>query len=255
MTARLEGKVIVVAGAGGIGDELARCYAREGAAVVLGDFDGEGAARVAEEITGNGGKAIGTRLDGGDDGSIGAMVELALSSYGGIDGFHANYANFRDGALNANILELPLEVFDDMVRVNLRGFVLCTRHAVPQLIKRGGGTILYTSSGAAHGGEPVRPAYAMTKTAGHALMRHVASAFGPSGVRANTIAPGIIMHARLEAAVPPEFKTWATSRIPLKARLGSPHDISSLSTLLMSDDGSYITGQVISVDGGATMRL
>jgi NAD(P)-dependent dehydrogenase (short-subunit alcohol dehydrogenase family) len=255
MDNRLMGKVIIVAGGGGIGDELARRYAGEGAAVVLGDFDGAAAAQVAEDITRSDGKAIGTKLDGADDGSIGAMVELALSKFGGIDGFHANFANFRDGELNVNILDLPMDVFDDMMRVNIRGFVLCTRHAVPHLIKRGGGSIIYTSSGAAHAGESVRAAYAISKTAGHALMRHVASTFGPAGVRANTIAPGIIMHPRLEAKVPAEFQKWATSRIPLNRRLGNPTDIASLGAMLMSDEGSYITGQVISVDGGATMRL
>jgi NAD(P)-dependent dehydrogenase (short-subunit alcohol dehydrogenase family) len=255
MEARLAGKVIVVAGGGGIGDALAQRYAAEGASVVLGVLDGDRAAQAAAQISAAGGKAIGTRLDGGDESSIAALVALSVSTYGGIDGFHANFASFQDGIINANILDLPLEVFDDMVRINLRGFVLCTRHAVPELVKRGGGSIVYTSSGAAHSGEPIRAAYSMTKTAGHSLMRHVASAFGPAGVRANSIAPGIIMHKRLEAQVPDGFKEWAVSRIPLKARLGNPTDIAALSALLMSDEGSYITGQVISVDGGATMRL
>jgi NAD(P)-dependent dehydrogenase (short-subunit alcohol dehydrogenase family) len=95
----------------------------------------------------------------------------------------------------------------------------------------------------------------MSKAAGHALMRHVAKRYGAQGIRANAIAPGIIMHPRLEAAVGPEFIPWARSRIPLRTRLGNPGDIAALSALLMSDEGAYITGQVVSVDGGATMRL
>ncbi len=255
MEARLAGKVIIVAGGGGIGDALAQRYAQEGATVVLGDLDGDRAMQTASEITQSGGKAIGTRLDGADDASVGEILALPVANFGGLDGFHANFGYFRDGEISANILDLPLEVFDDTMRINLRGYVLCTRHAVPQLIKRGGGSIVYTSSGAAHSGEPIRAAYGISKTAGHSLMRHVASAFGYAKVRANSIAPGVIMHPRLDGKVPPGFHEWAESKLILKGRLGRPEDIAALGALLMSDDGSFITGQVISADGGSSMRL
>ena len=101
MDSRLTGKVIVVAGAGGIGDELARRYAGEGASVVLGDIDGDRAIATAEAIAATGATCIGTHLDGGDDASIKAMVDLAVSRLGGLDGFHANYAGFNDGEFGA----------------------------------------------------------------------------------------------------------------------------------------------------------
>ncbi len=255
MQNRLEGKVIVVAGAGGIGDGLARRYASEGAAVVLGDVDAESAKATAEAVNAAGGKAIGVELDGGDDAAIKAAVDLAVSRFGGLDGFHANFANFRDGQSHADVLSLPMEIYDDVMRVNARGFVLCTRHAVPAMIARGGGSMIYTSSGAAHVGEVVRVAYAMSKTAGHALMRHVANRFGPEGIRANVIAPGVISHPRFEAQVSPALANSMMQRTPIRTRLGRPLDIAALGALLMSDEGSYITGQVISVDGGGTMRL
>jgi NAD(P)-dependent dehydrogenase (short-subunit alcohol dehydrogenase family) len=254
MQNRLKSKVIVVAGAGGIGDGLAHRYAQEGACVVIGDIDGDVAEKAAKEIVTAGGNAIGITLDGADDPSIKSAVDLAITEFGGLDGFHANFASFKDGASEADVLDMPMEIYDEVMRVNARGFVLCTRHAVPAMIKRGGGAMVYTSSGAAYVGETVRLAYGMSKTAGHALMRHVAQKFGPQGIRANVIAPGVITHARFDAVMPKELVESFKRNTPIKSRLGIPNDIAAVGALLMSDDGGYITGQVISVDGGKTMR-
>ena len=254
MTERLTGKVVIVAGAGGIGDELARRYAREGAAVVVGDLDGEAAGFVAAHIVEEGGTATGIALDGADDDAIAAAVRLALAEYGGLHGFHANFASFRDGAEANDILDMSMDAYDEVMRVNARGFVLCTRHAVPAMIESGGGTMLYTSSGAAYIGEPLRAAYAMSKQALHALMRHVAVRFGPQGIRANVIAPGVISHARFEAVVPAEEIARFQQLNLFGNRLGRPEDIAAMGALLLSDEGAFVTGQVISVDGGNTMR-
>jgi NAD(P)-dependent dehydrogenase (short-subunit alcohol dehydrogenase family) len=126
---------------------------------------------------------------------------------------------------------------------------------LPHLIERGGGSILYTSSGAAHSPERVRVPYSMSKAAIHALARIVATRHGPDNIRANVIAPGVIIHKQNEEIAPEWFIKWAYDRIPLKARLGRAEDISAMAALLMSDEGAFVTGQVISVDGGATMRL
>lgn len=253
MTQRLDGKIILVAGAGGIGNALAQRYASEGASVVLGDVDATMAEAVAGEIRAEGGQAVGTALDGADDGSIAAAVALAVSTYGGLDGLHANFASFRDGESKADVLGLPIDIYDEVMRVNARGFVLCTRHVVPEMLKRGGGSIVYTSSGAAHMPDVVRVAYSMSKAAGHALMRHVAKRFGPEGIRANVIAPGVIRHARFDAVMDPVTVKAMSERIPV-GRLGEGADIAALGALLMSDEGSFISGQVLSVDGGGSMR-
>ncbi len=254
MLDRLQGKVIAVAGAGGIGDELARRYAAEGASVVVGDVEAGSAERIAGEINDAGGTAVGTTLDGGDDASVRDFVALAVSTYGGLDGFHANYASFADGSVGQDVLEMPLDSYDEAMAVNARGFVLCTRHAVPEMLKRGGGSMVYTSSGAVYIGEPVRVAYSMSKSAIHALMRHVANRFGPEGIRANVIAPGVIAHDRLMAMMPPEAVEQFKQVTALKTRLGTSADIAAMGALLMSDEGAFITGQVLSVDGGNTMR-
>jgi NAD(P)-dependent dehydrogenase (short-subunit alcohol dehydrogenase family) len=250
---RLESKTVLVAGNGGIGSELARRYAMEGAAVVLGDLDLDGAQAVAEEIARSGGKAVATRLDGTDANSIAAAVALASKRFGGLDGLHANFASFADTAEDVSVLELKLAVYDETMRVNALGFLLCTRIALPEILARGGGAILYTSSAAAYRGEQTRVAYAMSKAAGHALMRHVAAKYGPAGVRANSIAPGLIMHDRLDPKMAEALKAWPLTHGYIR-RAGRPGDIASISALLMSDEGSFITGQIINVDGGSTIR-
>jgi NAD(P)-dependent dehydrogenase (short-subunit alcohol dehydrogenase family) len=253
MQDRLTGKVIVVAGAGGIGDGLARRYAAEGASVVLGDIDGPRAIATAESIARTGATCIGTFVDGGDDDSIGAMVELAVSKFGGLDGFHANYAGFNDNDSLHDVLTVPMEDYDEVMRVGSRGFVLCTRHALPHMLKRGGGSIVYTSSDAAFMGETVRIGYGMSKVAITALARHVARRFGHQGIRANVITPGVIYHERLAAMLPAEMVD-DFAKATLTGQLGRPEDIAAMGALMMSDEGRYITGQVIGVNGGAVMR-
>lgn len=254
MQGRLKGKVIVVAGgAGGIGSGLSRRYASEGASVLIGDLDGAGANALADELTAAGHVAVGTVLDGGDEASIQAAVDQAVSRWGGLDGFHANYASFKDGEHGGNILDLPMDVFDEVMHVNSRGFVLCTRAALPEMLKRGGGSLVYTTSGAAFQGETVRLAYAMSKVSAHALVRHVAKGFGSKGIRANAIAPGVVAHERFYEVLDPAVIKSMADNIPI-GRLGRPDDIAAMGALLMSDEGSFITGQVLSVDGGNSMR-
>lgn len=252
MTDNLAGKVIVVAGAGGIGDALATRYAADGARVVVGDLDADHAATVATRIDPSGERVAGTALDGSDEDSVAALVALALSKFGAVHGFHANFANFADGLSTAGV-DLPLEDFDQVMNVNARGYFLCSRHAVPAIISSGGGSIVYTSSAAAHMPSPVRVAYAMSKAAVHALMRTVATRYGPKGVRANVITPGLILHDGLPD-LPESLVASAKAVTPIKDRLGRPDDIAAMGAFLMSDDAGYITGQVIAVDGGGTMR-
>lgn len=250
---RLEGKVIVVAGAGGIGTGLTRRYAAEGASVIVGDLDIAGAEAAAEAARADGGTAIGVALDGSDEAAIRAAVERAQADFGGLDGFHVNYAGFSDVDAEHDVLTIPMEELDKIYRVNQRGYVLCTRLAVPALIARGGGCILYTSSAASFEPQTVRLGYAMNKVAVHALMRHVAFTFGPQGVRANAMTPGVVTHPRFEAVMPADFGAPIAARTP-RRRLGQPADVAAMAGFLMSDDANFVTGQLISVDGGRTMR-
>jgi NAD(P)-dependent dehydrogenase (short-subunit alcohol dehydrogenase family) len=244
----------LVAGAGGIGSGLASRYAKEGARVVLGDVNLAAAAETVAAILRTGGSASAVHLDGADEQSAAAAVARCLEMHGGLDGLHANFACLADSNPQLGILELPLEIFDEVQRVNARGFYVCSRAALPALVERGGGAIVYTSSAAAYSSGPAQVAYAMSKAAIHALMRHVALRFGAQGVRANAIAPALTLHPGIEALLPPQVIEWAKAAAVIKSRVGRPEDIAAMGALLMSDEGSYITGQTISIDGGTIMR-
>lgn len=251
---RLEGKTIIVAGGGGIGGGLARRFAHEGANVVLGDIALEPAEALCVELEEAGGSAVAIRLDGSDEASARAMVDLATSRFGGLDGIHINFATFIDGDMAKGIMELPLEAFDETMSINLRGYYLCARAAIPALLERGGGSMVMTSSPAACKGTPGQVAYSVAKAGVEAIMRHVASRYGAQGIRANCISPGSTMHERLESELDDATKQWCLDMAIIKSRLGRPEDIAAMSALLMADEGAYITGQVIGVDGGVVLR-
>jgi NAD(P)-dependent dehydrogenase (short-subunit alcohol dehydrogenase family) len=179
---------------------------------------------------------------------------LACEKFGGLDGIHINFANFLEQDDTVGLLELPMADFDETMRVNLRGYLVCSRAAIPALLERGGGSVIFTSSPAACKGEPIRLAYAVAKAGGEAIMRHVANRYGAKGVRANCIAPGTTLHEKVEAQLDEPTKDWLRDLAILKSRFGRPDDIAAMAALLMADEGSYITGQVIGVDGGVVMR-
>src|SRR5690348_7180735 len=182
--ARMRGlseKVVIVAGGGsGIGAATARRLAAEGAAVVVGDLVGDNAEAVAAEVRDAGGRARAVQFDIADDASVTALVDTAVGEYGGLDAMHANAADLSPETIgqDSNALEVPMDVFMHTLDVNLKGHLLCTRHALPHLLERGGGALVYTSSAAGHVGEPERPSYAASKAGINSLVRHVASHWG-----------------------------------------------------------------------------
>jgi NAD(P)-dependent dehydrogenase (short-subunit alcohol dehydrogenase family) len=252
----LKDKVAVVAGgAGGIGSATSLRLGEEGVSVVVGDLNGEAAVAVAAQINEAGGQAVGVQVDISDEQAVAAMVALAVDTYGGLDILHANAADLSAGTLgrDSNALEIPLDAFDKTIAVNLRGHLLCTRAAIPELLKRGGGALIYTSSGAAFMGEPERPAYAVTKSGINALVRHVASKWGRKHIRANAVAPGLVLTEGPRSVLSEDFMKMAL-RGTRSWRLGEPEDIAAMVAFLASSDGEWINGQVLSVDGGASLR-
>jgi NAD(P)-dependent dehydrogenase (short-subunit alcohol dehydrogenase family) len=198
VTGLLENKVIIVAGLGGIGNGLARRYADEGALLVIGDLDAELASSVAEDLDASGERVRGVLLDGADEDSVVSTVELAATTFGRLDGIHLNFTNAADAYLPGGVVDLPLEAFDEVMRVNTRGFVICAKHAIPPMISSGGGSIVFTASIDAYSGASTRVSYQMSKAAELALMRHIARKYGPKGIRANAIAPGLIWHYKFD---------------------------------------------------------
>jgi NAD(P)-dependent dehydrogenase (short-subunit alcohol dehydrogenase family) len=219
----------------------------------LGDINVAGVNATAELVNKVGGKAVAAAFDISDDASVKALVDCAVETYGGLDFMHANAADLSLCMIDTHAVDVPLDLFDRTITVNLRGHLLCTRHAIPAFQKRGGGAIVYTSSAAAFAGEPERVAYAVSKSGIHALMRHVASRWGKEGIRSNAIAPGFILTEQTQATMPEEMQQ-AIVALGRSPRLGHPEDIAAMVAMLFSDDGEWINGQVVSVDGGVTMR-
>jgi NAD(P)-dependent dehydrogenase (short-subunit alcohol dehydrogenase family) len=252
----LTDKVVVVAGGGsGIGEATAIRLADEGARVVVGDLAADNAERVAHDIRASGARAVSCPFDISIDESVEALMAAAVDEFGGVDLLHANAADMTEAAIlsDTDAIDVDLAVFDRTIAVNLRGFLLCTRHAIPRMLERGGGAIVYTSSATAHVGEPQRPSYGISKSGINALMRHVSARWGREGIRANCVAPGMVLSKTLLEHSDAEFREFALN-LGRVDRLGEPEDIAAAVAFLMSDDASWITAQVISVDGGSTVR-
>ena len=259
----LRDKVIVVAGgASGIGAATAKRLGAEGARVVVGDLNAEGAEKTAAEIEADGGTARPRRYDASDEDSIRDLIEFAVTEFGGLDGLHNNAADLSPEVItrDADVVTTPLEVWHRALTVNLTGYLLGIRHAIPRMLERGGGSIVNTSSGAAFCGEAVRVSYGVSKAGIGALTRHVASAYGKQGIRCNAVAPGYVPLESMKKltgqtfGVDPEVimnQVLETVRSP---RLGNPEDVAGMVTFLLSDDGEWVTGQVYGVDGGWLLR-
>lgn len=248
----LSGKVGIVAGGGrGIGAATARRLSEEGAHVVIGDLMGDWAREVADDIVSKGGKAVGVDLDGTSAESQAAIVAKAVETFGGLDFYHSNLAGGTEGDIDA--LNCPVEVLEKSFAINTKSHFLATQAALPKIIERGGGAMIYTSSGAASGGAPWQVAYPMTKNAIHALSRHVASKYGKQGIRANVICPGLVLTEAVKQHLTDEYVERGLKAVP-HTRLGDPADIAAAVTFLASDDGAWVNGQVWHVNGGAQMR-
>jgi NAD(P)-dependent dehydrogenase (short-subunit alcohol dehydrogenase family) len=257
----LRDKVIVVC-AGGTGDgtwigpsiggTTARRLAAEGAKVVVGDLDEAAADRTVALINAEGGTAAAQQYDAADEASAQALIDRAVTEYGGIDGVHFNAIDTSAGEEDGehDLTTLPLDIWHRRLNVGLLGFVFAARYAVPQLLERGGGGIVGTTSDAAYIGEPVRVAYAAAKAGMGAVVRHIASRWGSEGVRANAVSPGLVPSAVMMADE--RFKSLLHH--PRSHRFGKPDDIAAMVTFLLSDDGAWVNGQAISVDGGTVMR-
>ena len=250
----LKDKVVLVAGAGtGLGAASAQRLAQEGARVVVGDLNGERAERTAATIRDTGGDSVAAQFDISDNDSVQELVAFTTRSYGGLDAVHINAGDMRAVSKDTDVVDIDLAIWDRTIAVNLRGHMLVARHSIPHLLTRGGGGIVFTSSIASFAGEPARPAYAATKAGINALARHIASRWGKEGIRANAITPGPILTQEMRDGAPPEMLKSMLKRTR-STRHGEPSDIASMVTYLLSDEGAWINGQVVNVDGGTFLR-
>jgi NAD(P)-dependent dehydrogenase (short-subunit alcohol dehydrogenase family) len=251
----LDGRVAVVAGgATGIGAATAARLGTEGVQVVVGDLNADGAARTAEHIVAGGGSATAVTFDLANPGSVAGLFGTAAEIYGGVDALFTVGADMAALRGDSDVVDIDLDLWDRVMTVNLRGYVAAMKYAIPQLLSRGGGAIVNMSSAAAFQGEPTRPAYATAKAGIGALTRHVAARWGKEGIRCNAVAPGFTATEAIRSAPQwPDLEAAALKRIR-STRVGDTTDIAALVAFLLSDEGAWINGQVINIDGGTVLR-
>ena len=248
---RLQGKVAIVTGAAsGIGLACARRLSEEGACVVLADLNEEAAVLQAALLRDEGLEAAAVHVDLGDEASIRAMIDFTLSSFSGLDVLFNNAAaTHLSSRHDAPIEVMTTQVWDDTMRINLRGTMLATQYAIGPMLRRGGGSIINTSSGSAQAGALGYSAYAVSKAGIENLTRYVAAQHGKQGIRCNAVAPGLIVTpATAENYAGPAGAMMLSHH--LTPRLGDVNDIANAVLFLASDEAGFITGQVINVDGG-----
>jgi NAD(P)-dependent dehydrogenase (short-subunit alcohol dehydrogenase family) len=252
---RVEGKAsIVTGGAAGIGRACAIALAREGAKVAVADMDGPGGAETVAFIQGNGGEAFFCRTDVRVMADIRELVRQAAERWGRLDVL----VNNAGVAIPGSVTEMPEEDWDRVLSVNLSGVWRGMHVAIPEMLKTGGGSVINTSSVQSVVGFRGWAGYAASKGGINSLTQQAAVDYAAQGVRVNAILPGTIltpMNERILATSPDASRIeqrWLSMH-PV-GRLGRPEEVAALVVFLASDESSFITGELIRVDGGLVVR-
>ena len=246
---RLQDKVVVVTGAAqGIGEAYARAIAAEGAAVVVADLHEEAGEKGAAGIEENGGRAIFVRTDVSDHTSAAALAERTVAELGGIDGLVNNAAIYGDMQFDL-LISVDWDYYRRFMAVNMDGALVMTRALYPHLRRGGGGSIVNQSSTAAY---LYSGFYGLAKVGVNGLTQQLAHELGGMGIRVNAIAPGPTDTAATRTQAGDASKELVKG-LAIK-RMGQPEDMVGACVFLLSDEASWVTGQILAVDGGQTFR-
>lgn len=249
---RLQGKVaLVTGGASGIGLSAATLMAKEGAKVVIADYNVDSAKEAAEIITSQGGEASSVFLDAGKEDSIKEAVDFTVTQYGTVTVLYNN-VGVTNLQKDLDVLNMDLDEWDRLMNVNTKSVLLGSRFAIPHMIKAGGGSIINTASMAAFAGDSVRSAYGASKAAVVNLTRYIAAQYGKDNIRCNGVAPGLILTPAAEKNMPMAVQDIFQKFNALPYH-GEADDIGYTVVFLASDESKFITGQTIQVEGGHYM--
>lgn len=250
---KLRGKVAVITGAGaGIGRASALLFAREGAAVVVADLDYGAGEETVARIRREGGEAAFVPVDVAESDQVERMIRSTVETWGRVD------VLFNNAGVNfaASVVEITDEMWRRSLDVNLKGVMLGCHHAIPEMLKTGGGSIVNSASMLGLVASPRQAPYAAAKGAVVMLTRQVAVDYAQRNIRVNCLCPSEVnteMNRRFVAQSPDPEATLrrVLARIPMD-RMAEPEEIASAALFLASDDSSYITGVALPVDGGLT---
>ncbi len=262
---RLKDKVALITGGGtGIGEAAAKLCAAEGAAVVITGRRKELLERVVAEIAAAGGQAMAVAGSVTDEGHVRSAVDSAVRAFGHLDvlvnnaatrgsGYRLEPKNFSADPLGQRLHEISDKMWEELMDVNLGGVFRFTRAAIPQMLERGG-SIVNISSIAAVVGIPGAVSYSATKGGLNAFSRAVAMEYAKEKIRCNCICPGVIKTPATAGALDdPKMLEFLLSFCPL-GRVGTPEDVANMIVYLASDDASWVTGGVFTIDGGFTAQ-
>ena len=252
---RVSGKVCIVTGAGsGIGRATAIRLAEEGGKVLCADLSADGAAGTARQIGAAGGEALDRVVDVADPAAVGAMVAAAVDRWGGVDVLVNNAGVNIPGLLH----EVSDEVIDRTLDVNVKGQLYGCRAVIPVMLERGGGSIVNIASVNGIVSEPFLTVYSASKGASVMLTKGVALDYARQGIRCNVVCPGWVdtpinyAHAELLGGLQHVYDTIGSFQ-PI-GRPGEPREIANVVLFLASDEASFMTGSVVSADGGMTAQ-
>ncbi|NQD93311.1 SDR family oxidoreductase [Pseudomonas sp. CrR25] len=249
---RISGKVAIITGASaGIGHATAKLFAAEGGKVVVGARRTEELNQLVDHIRSAGGEAVALAGDVRSEDYAKALVALAVERYGRLDIAFNNAGTLGEGGPSTEVSESG---WNDTVAINLTGSFLGAKHQIAQMLKNGGGSVIFTSTFVGHTfAFPGVAAYAASKAGLIGLTQALAAEFGPSGVRVNAILPGAVdtdMYRSMNDT--PESQAFITNLHALK-RVASPEELARSVLYLASDDSAFVTGTASLVDGGVSI--
>lgn len=250
----LDSKVGLVTGGGvGIGRAICEAFAREGAKVIVADFNAETGQATVDKIKEAGGEAHFVCTDVTEEDQVKAMIDAAIEVFGGLD-IACNSAAVSRGS--GPIHEYERSVFDDTLEMCLTNTWLCLKHEVGAMLDLGkGGSIVNISSNSSLRGQPYNTAYAAAKSGVNVLTKSSAVEYGKKGIRINAVSPGVIRTPGVEKYFQEQPKlAEGLERSAAMNRIGEPHEVAEAVVFLCSDKASFITGQLISVDGGGAVK-